>query len=613
MALTIYVIEFSISYFAKTTFINSIYQFEIFIDMSDQVNLNEGDPNHKGCKNQGKLTFKASKGFSNGFVEVDKDFKIIYSSKEFAELSSLTSKQLIGKDFWEIIKNSKPLHWVSEHRKDLKEDKCTILRDGDGINKGSFEVTFSSFNNGYSIYFKDISGCELVKEEVDQEKDKFSRLFDLSPVPQWVYDVNTLQFLDINEAAIHHYGFSKKEFLKMSIRDIRPKSQLHQLEEIIKTNEGISLFRQSAAIHQTKSGEIKHVKIESNSLIFKGRDARLVLALDFTSQYLAQQALSNSEKRYKALAQNGSDLVAILDHSWNYLYHGPSIKSILDINPEELIGKNAFDFIHLDDKEALLLQLEEFKFSKQIRLSPFRFADGSGQYRWIQTILTDMSDDINIGGIIANSRDISEIIESKIELQKSIERFEIVSKATSDAIWDWDLSTGEIIWNKGIKGIFGYKKLTSNTQWFVNHVHPDDLEQNVVQEYRDHLNEGQSKLTRQYRFKCADGNYKTVLDRSFIIFDSLKKPIRMIGSMQDITHKIEYIEAIEQQNKKLQEISWLQSHSVRAPLARILGLTQLIHQTNNIEQEDSQDILSHLNSSAEELDHVIANIIKTAR
>ena len=143
-------------------------------------------------------------------------------------------------------------------------------------------------------------------------------------------------------------------------------------------------------------------------------------------------------------------------------------------------------------------------------------------------------------------------------------------------------------------------------------MHPDDLEQSVVKTYIDSAAKGKSRLIREFRFKCADGTYKTVLDRTFIIFDANKNPIRMIGSMQDVTPTNNYIHAIKQQNEKLKEISWLQSHSVRAPLASILGLTQLIKWPNSAD-DDMIQTFKYIKSSAEELDSVINNIIKKTR
>ena len=109
-------------------------------------------------------------------------------------------------------------------------------------------------------------------------------------------------------------------------------------------------------------------------------------------------------------------------------------------------------------------------------------------------------------------------------------------------------------------------------------------------------------------FRCADGTYKHVLDRSFLLFDETGEPARMIGALQDITEKMNQIQAVEEQNKKLQEIAWIQSHMVRAPLARILGVTDLL--CDNKEEELSSELLSHLKISAAELDYIIRDIVK---
>ncbi|MDO7744473.1 MAG: PAS domain-containing protein, partial [Pedobacter sp.] len=122
----------------------------------------------------------------------------------------------------------------------------------------------------------------------------------------------------------------------------------------------------------------------------------------------------------------------------------------------------------------------------------------------------------------------------------------------------------------------------------------------------------QNKETNQvveYRFRCADGNYKHVLDRSFIIYDANGEAIRSIGSMQDISERISHINAIEAQNKKLTEITWMQSHSLRAPLARTLGLTALIAMEDN-DIQDLKELSGMICDAVNELDTVLKDIIK---
>ena len=111
----------------------------------------------------------------------------------------------------------------------------------------------------------------------------------------------------------------------------------------------------------------------------------------------------------------------------------------------------------------------------------------------------------------------------------------------------------------------------------------------------------------EYRFKCADGNYKYILDRSYVISDAEGKPSRIIGSVQDITERRKYINAIERSNERLREIAWTQSHVVRAPLARIMGLIDLLkNQRNNL--DNIEEIIDNILNSSEELDKVIRKI-----
>lgn len=122
------------------------------------------------------------------------------------------------------------------------------------------------------------------------------------------------------------------------------------------------------------------------------------------------------------------------------------------------------------------------------------------------------------------------------ELSVSNERFEIVSKATSDTIWDWDIKTNHFIWNKGIESVFGYQKneVGDNLQWWFDKIHPEDSLKMSVKLY-SYIAQKSEKWQDEYRFMAADGSYRYVFDRGFLVKDEQDQVIRMIGAMQDIT------------------------------------------------------------------------------
>lgn len=125
---------------------------------------------------------------------------------------------------------------------------------------------------------------------------------------------------------------------------------------------------------------------------------------------------------------------------------------------------------------------------------------------------------------------------SNNEIRESNERYDIVAKATSDTIWDWKIEDDSFIWNKGIQGVFGYKKenIGVTSKWWFDKIHPEDSLKMSIKLY-SFLEQKTEKWQDEYRFMCADGSYKYVFDRGFLVKDEEGKPIRMIGAIQDVT------------------------------------------------------------------------------
>lgn len=225
-----------------------------------------------------------------------------------------------------------------------------------------------------------------------------------------------------------------------------------------------------------------------------------------------------------------------------------------------------------------------------------------------------MSNQPSADRTVANFNNFTESAYLSAQLKKEEEkyndlliRFNTLSKATSDAVWDLDITSGYMAWNKGIIGIFGHRNIAPTKEWWQSHIHPDDLDV-VLNEFELLFKNHKSRSRTEYRFRCADGSYKSVLDRSFILFDELENPVRIIGSIQDITEQVKHENAMQEQNTRLREISWIQSHEVRAPLARIMGLVKLLDGAEA--NPETKEVLKHLNNSSEELDNVISNILK---
>ncbi len=164
-----------------------------------------------------------------------------------------------------------------------------IAKDGSVIwlhDRGHF-VTDSSGKRTWQGVMLDITERKRVEDEARESEERYRLLFESNPQPMWVYDLETLAFLAVNESAVHHYGYSREDFLAMTIKDIRPAEDIPALCD--------SLARGSQAVgapgiwrHLKKDGCIIEVEITSHLLVFDDRRAELILAHDVTERRRAE-------------------------------------------------------------------------------------------------------------------------------------------------------------------------------------------------------------------------------------------------------------------------------------------------------------------------------------
>ena len=207
--------------------------------------------------------------------------------------------------------------------------------------------------------------------------------------------------------------------------------------------------------------------------------------------------------------------------------------------------------------------------------------------------------------------DVTFMEEARQKLADSNRRYELASQATSDAVWDWDLNTNELLWSPGFKAVFGHETNPDNNEidFWEKLIHPKDRK-DVVDGLNKFLeNPETTRWEDTYRLVRSDGSYAEVVDRGFVIRDEAGKPLRMVGAIRDFTERVRFFRLLEEQNKKLREIAWSQSHELRGPLSRILGLVDLIEK-RGADEIENPEILGYLEQSAKELDEVIHRIVR---
>ncbi len=185
----------------------------------------------------------------------------------------------------------------------------------------------------------DITERKRAEEALRESEGRYRLLFEGNPLPMWVYDLETLAFLEVNDAAINHYGYSREEFLSMTIADIRPPQEVPALLAHVRPR-GEGLDEAGVWKHRKKGGEVIDVEVTSHGMLFAGQRAELVLANDVTERRRAEAALQESEERYRDLVENAHDIIYTHDLEGNYTSVNKAGERIMGYTREEVLGMN---------------------------------------------------------------------------------------------------------------------------------------------------------------------------------------------------------------------------------------------------------------------------------
>ncbi|PYS80920.1 MAG: hypothetical protein DMF70_10040 [Acidobacteria bacterium] len=227
-------------------------------------------------------------------------------------LSTLIGEETAARDIAEMqdIKSFEPVRFTHCLKNALGEQRylegiVTLERDSAGQCLGVRGVV------------RDVTDRELVEAALQKQSEEYLILFESNPCPMYLCDQHTLQFLAVNDAAVKHYGYSRKEFLSMNARDIQPDEEVAVLISYVAKNTG---SQDDAGVwkHRKKDGTIIDVEVNWHRVDFAGRPAYLVLANDVTEQKQAEVAVRESEERYRDLFENANDIIYTIDLAGNF-------------------------------------------------------------------------------------------------------------------------------------------------------------------------------------------------------------------------------------------------------------------------------------------------------
>jgi len=291
----------------------------------------------------------------------------------------------------------------------------------------------------YSI-FREIEKRQHTEERLLRAQEQYRLLFDSNPIPVWVFDTETLSILDVNATAVDRYGYSREEFLRSKITDIRPQEDVPALLADLRSPH--DPIRDSGPWqHRKKTGELIDVQITSYPLTFRGKNARLVVATDITEQKRATDALKQSEEMFRLIVSNVKDYaIIVLDPEGHVISWNGGAQRIKGYAAEEIVGKH-FSGFYAPEDIALGKPIMELKSARE----EGRFEDDSWRIRkdgsrfWANVVVTPLRDNAGLlRGFVKITRDVTEkrkaeqeIIQRSLELEAANKELETFSYSVS--------------------------------------------------------------------------------------------------------------------------------------------------------------------------------------
>ena len=517
---------------------------------------------------------------AGGFLTVDRDVRITFVNREAARLLESTGDDLAGTALFAGF--HKALQETARHRFEVFHEPCGRWLD----------VTAEPLDDGLTVHIGDITGRK--REELQQRaSNRVLRLIALGGALTTILRACARSISDISPGQRASILLIDPDTgrLKVGAAPYLPPSFMSALDGLaigpdsaccgaaihrreltvaddIGSNPLWASLRTVATDHELRacwSMPILHSDGSPVAAFAVYRDtakgpteADLAVLAHFAKlaalgiEHIRRaEALRESERRALQLAENVDEIFWIATAADNrVLYVNPAYEKISGRRSEALYRSlnELIDSIHPEDRARI--ELPAMNFPNGSHLSEYRLIRPDGTVRWIEDRAFPVYD--SHGRLIRRvgvAKDVTNAKLAELKLRESEERLSIVAQTTADVVWDWNLDSDMIRWNDGLKLRFKHEfgPDAPSASW-KDHIHPDDRER-VVAGISAVIDGQINDWQDEYRFLCGDGSSVIVIDRGRIIRDDAGKPLRMVGSMIDVTQQRHLEEQLRQSQR----------------------------------------------------------------
>jgi len=499
-------------------------------------------------------------------VVIDCDYRITDVNNTFLITTGSSREQVIGKHCYEIShgyaepcdrhgercllgevfetgksRNCKQVHMRGDGSKVHVDILLSPLKDDSGSVTHVVEAV------------RNVTDLMQAYEALRSNEEKYRAI--LENIEEGYYEVDIAgNFSFLNDSMCRIYGYPKEELMGMNDRQYTDEENTKRLfqafNKVYRTGEphigyDYEIIRKDGAKRYVEASILLQKDSSGKPLGFRG------IIRDITERKRAEQALFDSEQRYRNLVENAPDVIFTLAPDGTITSLNPAFETITGWSRSEWLGK-AFTAILRPDDLSQGLEFFQSVFKGE-KTAPFELGvlKESGDYLTAEFTVTPQTHDGSVIGVLGIARDITDRKRAEEALKKSEERLRLAAESSSDLIYEWDIKE-RVDWFGKIDELLGYapNEFPRTFEAWTNSVHPDDRDR-VMTAVENHL-EKDEPYDIEYRVRRKDSTYNYWWVRGTAVRDEKGNPYRWVGAVTDVTERKQAEERLHLQSAALE-------------------------------------------------------------